>query len=552
RLITATDSVLGVTSYTLDPAGKTTAVTYPNGVGSTLGYDAVGRVTSIATNGAGATPAPIASYGYKLDPAGNRLSAAELSGRTVTWGYDSVYRLTSEAVTGTDPSQATGVQYGYDSVGNRLNRTSTLAGVPTVASTFDSDDRLGSDGYDANGQTTSSGGDTYDYDFAGRLTARTGTGVALAYDGVGHRVSKTVGGTTTHYLVADVNPTGVPQVAEEIVGGVVQRAYTFGPALIGQRTLAGGAWQAAFYGLDAQGSVRFLTDAGGAVTDTYDYDAFGLLLGGAGSTSNSRRYAGEEYDADLELLNLRARYLSPRTGRFFTQDPAPGNTAHPATLNKYAYAWNDPVGRTDPTGLAPSDDRRDFGYAVEACVQPIYLRDHIGDFVIFGQLMPSYEMKPGKETTKIKPDIQNYRDGLNANKLWGDIKPLSVSGLISAARSYAKYTAALNDDWSPDIGWVPSNPIIFPENVVTYISNVGGIVFYTRIETIFELLVVSDSLAALAEALASNPGVVVPSVASETAGSFEGAVMFAENAGEAEIESDVAADTEAAIATEGL
>ena len=38
----------------------------------------------------------------------------------------------------------------------------------------------------------------------------------LVYDGDGNRVSETAGGTTTKYLVDTLNPTGLPQVLDEI------------------------------------------------------------------------------------------------------------------------------------------------------------------------------------------------------------------------------------------------------------------------------------------------------------------------------------------------
>jgi hypothetical protein len=34
----------------------------------------------------------------------------------------------------------------------------------------------------------------------------------MVYDGDGNRVSETVGGVTTKFLVDDLNPTGLPQV----------------------------------------------------------------------------------------------------------------------------------------------------------------------------------------------------------------------------------------------------------------------------------------------------------------------------------------------------
>ncbi len=40
------------------------------------------------------------------------------------------------------------------------------------------------------------------------------TEALMTYDGDGNRVSKTVNGTTTYYLVDDVNPSGYAQVQQ--------------------------------------------------------------------------------------------------------------------------------------------------------------------------------------------------------------------------------------------------------------------------------------------------------------------------------------------------
>jgi RHS repeat-associated protein len=95
-----------------------------------------------------------------------------------------------------------------------------------------------------------------------------------------------------------------------------------------------------------------LTDASGKVTDTYDYDAFGNLIHTTGSTPNVYLYRGEQYDPDLGLYYLRARYYNPSTGRFLTRDPDAGLIRVPATLHKYLYAAADPVNRIDPSGRA--------------------------------------------------------------------------------------------------------------------------------------------------------------------------------------------------------
>ena len=59
---------------------------------------------------------------------------------------------------------------------------------------------------------------------------------------------------------------------------------------------------------------------------------------------------GEQYDPDLGLYYLRARFYSPRTGRFWTMDSWEGKSGNPITHNKYLYGNADSINHTDPTG----------------------------------------------------------------------------------------------------------------------------------------------------------------------------------------------------------
>jgi RHS repeat-associated protein len=153
-----------------------------------------------------------------------------------------------------------------------------------------------------------------------------GGAVTLTYDGDGNRVAKTVGGVTTSYLVDDLNPTGLPQVMEELVNGAVQRTYTYGLDRISENQLVSGVWTPSFYVADGGGSVRQLTNSAGTQTDSYEYDAFGNMVSKTGPaantyTPNNYLYRGEQYDPDLGLYYLRARYYNPVTGRFLNVDP---------------------------------------------------------------------------------------------------------------------------------------------------------------------------------------------------------------------------------------
>ena len=234
--------------------------------------------------------------------------------------------------------------------------TADLNAETSIASgsfSYNPDDEISSESYDANGNVLSAGGVVYTYDSENHMTSATGNGkvVTMVYDAFGNRVSKTVNGVTTQYLVEDnVNPTGLPQVVEELVNGTVTRQYMYGLQRISENQLIANVWTPSFYGYDGGGSVRQLTNSVGVVTDTYEYDAFGNSFTKSGTTPNNYLYRGEQFDADLGLYYLRARYYNPQTGRFLSRDPEDGNPTDPKSLHKYLYAGGDPVNMIDPMG----------------------------------------------------------------------------------------------------------------------------------------------------------------------------------------------------------
>jgi RHS repeat-associated protein len=345
RLSTVTDNRTGATTYNYDGNGNLEKTTYPNGVVTTYTYDSLNRMKKVS---AAANATTVASYDYVLGPAGNRLSVNELGGRSVTYTYDALFRLTSETIGG--DAQVNGqVSYTYDAVGNRLTRDSSVAGVASSTTTYNANDRAQNETYDLNGNTlTSAGVPSYAYDFENRLIST--SGAQYRYDGDGNLVSKIVGGITTDFLVDANNHTGHAQVVEELAGGAVTRQYTFGHDLISQRQIVNGQWQASFYGYDGQGSIRYLTDTNGNVSDTYTFDAFGNLIAVTGTTPNDYLYVGERFDANLGFYYLRVRYMNPQSGRFQTMDSFEGVIQDPLSLHKYLYAHADPVNKLDPSG----------------------------------------------------------------------------------------------------------------------------------------------------------------------------------------------------------
>lgn len=132
--------------------------------------------------------------------------------------------------------------------------------------------------------------------------------------------------------------------------GAVTRTYSYGWQRIDEDQVIDSVWTPSFYGYDGGGSVRNLTSSTGAVTDQYEYDAFGNSFTVSGSTPNNYLDRGEQWDPDLGLYYLRARYYNPVTGRFMTQDSYGGEVHNPASLHRYRYANGNPVNYIDPSG----------------------------------------------------------------------------------------------------------------------------------------------------------------------------------------------------------
>lgn len=351
RLTNAVDRFTNSTTYGFDAVGNLQTVLLPNNVTNSYVYDSLNRLTNLTAKSSSGT---VASFAYKLAPAGNRTNLVEtVNGvsRTNVWAYDPLYRLTNETITA---SIGGAISYKYDTVGNRTNRTSSVAGITNQTFVFNSNDQPTSDVFDNNGNTRTNSGNTFAYDVDNRLTNAVvgGTNIVIVYDGDGNRVKKIVGTTTNLFLVDDRNLTGYAQVLEEktVSGGTTNlaRLYTYGLDLISQRDATTTVQN--FYGYDGNGNTRYLTSSTATLTDTYAYDAFGDLITSTGSTANFYRYSGEQYDPNLGFIYLRARYLNPNSGRFMSRDSYAGNVFDPASLHKYTYAGNDPVNHSDPSG----------------------------------------------------------------------------------------------------------------------------------------------------------------------------------------------------------
>lgn len=265
--------------------------------------------------------------------------------RTLVYTYDNLYRLTEARY-----STGENYRYTYDAVGNRLSQTAPSTGsgqglTRTTVYTYDAANRLTQVNtqtytYDNNGNLLADGLRAYSYDAANRLITVTqgATTTQFQYNGDGDRTRLTQNGVATNYVF---DPTGLTQVLAETTGSQT-RQY-----LPGLAQYEAGAW--AYQLPDGLESVRQLVNSSRQLTLLQNYDPFGNPTQMVGSPASPFGYTGEQIDP-TGLVFLRARYYNPGIGRFITPDSLIPDPLSSEAWNRYAYAGNNPIRYTDPSG----------------------------------------------------------------------------------------------------------------------------------------------------------------------------------------------------------
>jgi RHS repeat-associated protein len=378
KLATVTDDA-GTTRYVYDSRGLLTALTDPAGNQWAFSYDASGNRTQTLF---GITPASWAGQIItKYDQAGRiiriqasrRTSGGQVTVTDTSYSYSNGSSQTGLVHSATNNITGVNLTHNYDKGGRLVHST---AGSHVFEYEYDSNGNItrqnldghestwthnpasqitghGDYSYDGAGnQTSGPAAGTLTYNAAGQMTSATrhdsteetftyagatqtellstGTATAITYGITGLRAYTPVGSTTPVYIVRD--QAGTPL-------GLLHDGHCYA------------------YVTDHLGNIAAIIGSDGTTRASYAYDPYGNLgyADGPLAGTNLLRYLGALNDPEggkpggTGWTHLGYRWLNHSDGRYTQQDTMI-RLANPANANLYAYAADNPVNYTDPTG----------------------------------------------------------------------------------------------------------------------------------------------------------------------------------------------------------
>ncbi|MFE3185527.1 LamG-like jellyroll fold domain-containing protein [Streptomyces violascens] len=339
HLATATDPLTAATAtYTRNSLGQITGIAYgTNSASQTLGYDAQHQLNSQTLKSPGG--ATEASTNYSYDTAGHittQTTTGTAGAGTSTYTYDQSGRLTT-ANNGTATTS-----YGYDSAGNR---TSTSSGSSTTTAAYNARNQLTAT---TSGATTT----TYQRTARGSLASVTGTTTeSIAADAFDQTVTD---GTTTYthdalgrLTTAGSNTFSYNGTESTVVSdGTETYARTPGGSLL---SVSGTSGAALAYTNQHGDMTATFTPTGTTLAGSTAYDPYGQKTAST-NTQHNLGYQGGWTDPATGRVSTASRLYDPTTATFTTHDPTTQNPTPSVAGNAYAYANDDPLDNTDPSG----------------------------------------------------------------------------------------------------------------------------------------------------------------------------------------------------------
>lgn len=296
-------------------------------------------------------------YGY--DQNGNVASITDQQEAVFnrTLGYDDLDRLTSASAPGVWGTAS----YAYDPVDNL--RAATVGSRSTVLS-FGANNQLASVttngvlanyGFDARGNLTAKGAQTFGFDLGNRLTTSS-LGGSYAYDGHGRRfrVVSTDGSTRMQLYSQAGQILWATSTGGARPTSTTAYIYLGGKAIAEANSVSG----TQYLHTDALGSPVARTNTAGAVINRTRYEPYGYVASGVKPSPSvgALGFTGHVQDAETDLVYMQQRYYDPWAGRFLSVDPIVTDANAGTSFGRYMYVENNPYAKVDPNGAYSCGD----------------------------------------------------------------------------------------------------------------------------------------------------------------------------------------------------
>jgi RHS repeat-associated protein len=307
---------------------------------------------------------------YTYDGSGNVKSIGpDRADLTNYYQYDTAGRLVRFERKNASGTVVLTETFEYDSYGNQTKQTTN--GAVTSLTAAASTNRLTAASYDADGNMTVYGGESYKPDPVGTMTSKTGSwGTALyIYTADDERIGIKGPDGTWRYTVRDLDDKVIREWSASTWDGAWTWAedYVYRDGSLAAAVRPDSQGGTRHFHLDHLGSVRLISNAGQVIYAEHAYYPFGReitsptqeIVSFGHDTPEPMKFTGHERDfagsyTGPVLDYMHARYYNPWAGRFLSVDPmvnAVRNTKSPQGWNRYAYARNNPLARIDPNGL---------------------------------------------------------------------------------------------------------------------------------------------------------------------------------------------------------